>query len=308
MPDTKELTGAVRRASREIVRELGFMENSVFGLGVTHSQCHALLEMEQAGTLGTLELSSLLRLDKSTTSRLMADLLKRGLATAGHCGSDGRRKPLLLTLEGRRLVGKIHDSANRQVENALSVLSLRQRSQVLRGISLYAKALALAARDSRFSMRPIIAADNSGMEAVMRRVMVEFGVKGPGCSVNDAELSNMHSAYSKHDSAYFVLLLDGQVVGGAGIAPLRGGAPDTCEFKKMYFLPQARGLGFGRKLLDECLCVAKNKGYKYCYLETLGQMRQAQRLYRKSGFRKLRAPLGQTGHFSCHEWYLKKLF
>jgi len=101
--------------------------------------------------------------------------------------------------------------------------------------------------------------------------------------------------------------MDGGIVGGAGIAPLDGGPASVCELQKMYFAPQARGLGIGSVLIQKCLDTAAGFGYSQCYLETLTNMQAAQRLYVKSGFAYLDAPLGSTGHSSCPVWMIKEL-
>jgi putative acetyltransferase len=93
------------------------------------------------------------------------------------------------------------------------------------------------------------------------------------------------------------------VSGGGGIAPLDGGAREVCELRKMYFLPELRGLGVGRRVLDRCLATARELGYRQCYLETLTGMDAAKRLYERTGFRRLDAPCGATGHFGCDAWY-----
>src|SRR5947209_17831329 len=105
-----ELNGSVtelRRASREVVRELGFMQNNCVGTGVTHSESHALMELERHGTLTIAGLAELLRLDKSTTSRLAGVLVKKGWAEVVETSSDKRRKPLTLTRKGMAVVGSI---------------------------------------------------------------------------------------------------------------------------------------------------------------------------------------------------------
>ena len=97
------------------------------------------------------------------------------------------------------------------------------------------------------------------------------------------------------------------MVGGAGVAPLEGGEPGICELRKMYFLPAARGQGVGEALLRHCLTVARDRGHRTCYLETLSGMDQAIALYRKLGFQPLCAPLGRTGHGGCDQWFALEL-
>ena len=159
-----------------------------------------------------------------------------------------------------------------------------------------------------FSFRPITAADDAGMAAVIRRVMPEFGADGPGFAINDPEVDFLSHAYAPARHAYFVVVDGhGQVLGGAGVAPLAGGDGTICELRKMYFLPAARSTGTGEALLRHCLEVARGFGYHRCYLETLDGMTGAMKLYTKCGFQPIAAPLGATGHFSCDRFYLREL-
>ncbi|MCB0445655.1 MAG: GNAT family N-acetyltransferase, partial [Gelidibacter sp.] len=80
-----------------------------------------------------------------------------------------------------------------------------------------------------------------------------------------------------------------------------------CELQKMYFLPEARGKGLGMLMMTKCLEKAKAFGFEQCYLETLPYMKAATKLYAKAGFESLKQPLGDTGHYSCNVWMLKKL-
>jgi putative acetyltransferase len=159
-----------------------------------------------------------------------------------------------------------------------------------------------------YSFRPIRPEDDPAVAAIIRQVMPEFGADGPGFALHDPEVDHMHEAYSAPGAAYFVVEDPrGRVTGGGGIAALIGGDPGVCELRKMYFLPELRGRGMGEALLRHCLAVARELGYRTCYLETLTGMGQAMRLYAKVGFRPLCAPLGQTGHGSCDRWFAKEL-
>jgi len=146
--------------------------------------------------------------------------------------------------------------------------------------------------------------DDVSIAAIIREVMPQFGACGPGFAINDPEVDAMSRAYHSARAAYFVVESDGVVAGGAGIAPLAGGAFDVCELRKMYFLPSARGSGTGERLLHHCLYVARGFGYGACYLETLAAMDAAQRLYSKVGFLPLESAMGDTGHFGCDRHYL----
>jgi putative acetyltransferase len=155
-----------------------------------------------------------------------------------------------------------------------------------------------------FTFRVARTDDDAALRAVIHEVMPSFGACGAGFALNDREVDAMSAAYTALRSAYFVVEHAGRVVGGAGIAPLAGGPFDTCELRKMYFLPAARGKGVGERLLRHCLAVARGFGFRACYLETLTGMDAAQKLYQRSGFTPLPAALGSTGHFSCDRYYL----
>jgi len=158
-----------------------------------------------------------------------------------------------------------------------------------------------------FMVRPVRPSDEPAVARIIRAVMPEFGADGPGFALHDPEVDHMFEAYQRPGARYFVLEAGGEVVGGGGIAPLDGGPGDTCELRKMYFLPKARGQGWGERLLGRCLAEARAQGYAQCYLETCTGMDAAMRLYVKMGFHPLCSALGATGHGGCDRFYVLSL-
>jgi putative acetyltransferase len=156
-------------------------------------------------------------------------------------------------------------------------------------------------------LRPIRPADDVAVAQIIRGVMTEHGAVGVGYSINDPEVDAMSAQYPPPGAAVGVLERDGRIVGCGGFAALPGGPAATCEVRKMYGLPAARGLGLGARLLRRCPDGARAAGYRQCYLETLASMQKARELYRKLGFTDLDGPLGNTGHCSCNSWMLKDL-
>lgn len=156
-------------------------------------------------------------------------------------------------------------------------------------------------------IREITLADDHEVAKVIRSVLLEFGVPKVGTAYEDKALDCMTETYSKPTSVYYVVDKAGKIIGGAGIAPLDNFEGNVCELQKMYFLPEARGLGLGKIMIEKCLAKAKDLGFESCYLETLPYMEAATKLYVNMGFTSLNAPLGNTGHYSCNVWMLKKL-
>ncbi|MDQ3037800.1 MAG: GNAT family N-acetyltransferase [Myxococcota bacterium] len=156
-------------------------------------------------------------------------------------------------------------------------------------------------------IRSIDARDDEAVAGIIRTVMPEYGASGPGFAISDPEVGFMSRAYARPGCAYLVVELEGRVVGGGGVAPLDGGDADTCELRKMYFLPELRGRGAGRRLLERCIDAARALGYRRMYLETLTGMDAAQALYEKLGFQRIAGAKGATGHHGCDRFYEREL-
>lgn len=155
--------------------------------------------------------------------------------------------------------------------------------------------------------RKIKANDNAEIAAVIRKVFIDNNLPKTGTAFADQHLDSLFEIYSKPKSVYYVLEEDGKIIGGCGVAPLDNCTENICELQKMYFLPQARGIGMGTKMMNVCLQEATEFGFESCYLETLPVMIDAQKLYNKVGFKYLDFPLGNTGHPTCPVWMLKTL-
>jgi putative acetyltransferase len=297
----------LRHYSRLVVRQLGILDGQSEALGLSNSQCHSLIELEQSGNLTAGELADTLNLDRSTMSRICGSLVDAGLIEEHRNEYDGRLKQLALTEEGRRTVAAVHERANANVEMALALLKPEERQLVVTGMALYAKALSNARLHEGVILRPIEERDDAEMAKIIRSAIVEHKSDLPGTAFHDPEVSCMHTAYAVPGTAYSVLESDGRVIGGAGFAPLVGGEEGVCELRKMYLTPTMRGRGFGRILLEKVLEAAKSAGYRRCYLESFDTMTQAQRLYEQFGFVRLTARCGSTGHYACEVWYQKNL-
>ncbi|MGE3170985.1 MAG: GNAT family N-acetyltransferase [Planctomycetota bacterium] len=160
-----------------------------------------------------------------------------------------------------------------------------------------------------FLIRPMRPTDDPAVAAIIRDVMTEHRCTGQGFAIHDPEVAAMHAAYAAPHARYFVVVHRGEVVGGGGFARLAGTTPAdaTCELRKMYFRPAARGRGLGRELLLLLLDEMRAAGYRRCYLETTSWMQQAQRLYAAAGFAELPGPEGETGHHGCDRHFARPL-
>ncbi len=149
--------------------------------------------------------------------------------------------------------------------------------------------------------------DNAAIRDIIQQTILEHNAPKVGTAYSDAATQSMYFAYQKPRAAYYVIEVDGIVVGGAGTASLANSDENICELQKMYFLPVARGKGYGKLLMERCLQTARDFRFSQVYLETMDNMLDAQGLYKRVGFELLTQPLGNTGHYSCPVQMIKKL-
>jgi len=134
----------IRAASRQMVREFGFMQQTLAATDYPPSAVHTILEIGTGGPMTSGQLAELLHLEKSSVSRMVRKLIECGELKETSDADDARIKPLSLTPKGRRTLAALHDFGRRQVSDALARLPEAERKLVRQGLMIYARALAAA--------------------------------------------------------------------------------------------------------------------------------------------------------------------
>lgn len=129
--------------------------------------------------------------------------------------------------------------------------------------------------------------DESAIQDVVFAVLREYGLN-PDPDGTDADLRDLQSFYINR-AGTFRIVTDGAgiIVGCGGLLP--AGTGDV-ELRKMYLLPQARGQGLGRRLLEDLIATARAQGHARVVLDTASVLKQAIGLYRKYGFQPFENP------------------
>ena len=156
-------------------------------------------------------------------------------------------------------------------------------------------------------IRPIRKEDNQAIARVIRSSLEEFDVALPGTVYTDPTTDDLFSLFQNPQSKYWVIEVEGRVVGGAGIFPTMGLPSGYIELVKLYILDSFRGKGLGQQLIELCCQSAITAGYNWIYLETLPELSRAVGLYERMGFEILTNPLGNSGHFACSIWAKKNI-
>jgi len=160
---------------------------------------------------------------------------------------------------------------------------------------------------SLIQIRPLEKKDNAAIATIIRNALTEFGANKPGTVFFDPTTDNLYKLFKTPGSFYQVAVFNNEVIGGGGIFPTPGLPQGTCELVKMYLKPEVRNIGLGKKLMNDCLLLAKVFGYKNVYLESMPELKKAISAYEKFGFTYLDGPLGETGHFGCDIWMIRSL-
>ena len=161
--------------------------------------------------------------------------------------------------------------------------------------------------EPKSAIRPISQNDNAEIAVIIRSVLSEFKANKPGTVYFDPTTDELYQLFSKPGSCYWILEMDGKMMGGSGIYPTEGLPDGCCEVVKLYLMPEARGKGYGKQLIQQCFESARQSGYKQVYLETMPELKMAVGMYEQCGFEYLQGPLGNSGHFGCDLWMLKTL-
>jgi putative acetyltransferase len=159
----------------------------------------------------------------------------------------------------------------------------------------------------KFQLRPIQSSDNIALAKIVRNTLAEFGANHPSTVYFDPTTDALYELFQEKGAGYFVAVDNDKIIGGGGIYPTEGLPEKTCELVKMYLLPEVRGVGLGKTIIEKCLQFAGDSGYTQIYLESMPELKQALKVYEKFGFHYLKGPLGNSGHTGCSLWMLKSL-
>ena len=150
-------------------------------------------------------------------------------------------------------------------------------------------------------LRPATNADCAQIRDLVYCVLDEYGLKpDPGCT--DADLADIEQAYFARGGAFYVLETeDGSIIGAYGLYRMD---EHTCELRKMYLRRDYRAKGLGKRLLEDALTQARERGFTKVVLETASVLKEAIALYQSYGFTP-----HEANHLSprCDQAYILEL-
>ena len=136
---------------------------------------------------------------------------------------------------------------------------------------------------------------------VIRQVLVEYGLPWQPDEA-DWDVIKVESAYLKPGGEFWVVETQDTIVGTAAYYPIEKGNK-AVEIRKMYLLPQVRGKGLGKYLLQQLETKIGSRGFKEIWIETASVLTEAVSLYKKYGY-KTATEVETT---RCDLAYIKKI-
>lgn len=161
---------------------------------------------------------------------------------------------------------------------------------------------------SSVTLRPITAADDAPLAAIIRANFEQYHLDIPGTAYFDPELDHLSAFYRAAGTsrAYFVAVdACGTVLGGGGFAEFSGFAR-CAELQKLYLANAAKGMGLGSRLIAAIEAQARAQGYETLYLETHSALETAIRVYEHLGFSRIEKP-ACVQHATMDHFYCKPL-
>lgn len=288
MTGKQNLVDDIRAISRTMVRELGFMGGAFAGTDLSPSAVHALIEIEQGGVTAR-ELGARLRLEKSSVSRMLRKLIDAQDVHEEAGEEDGRVKMLSLTASGRQRVAAIHAFARAQVEGAVGRLRPGEEETVVRGLGLYAEALAARAEECKLAPPiELVAGYRTGLIARILEMHAFFYARQSGFgqrfeSVVASGLAEFCNRLDKPGNAIWTAMRDNDIIGSVAIDGEDMG-DNIAHLRWFIVSDNTRGSGIGRKLLSSALSFVDEKGFRETQLWTFSGLSAARHLYESLGF------------------------
>jgi DNA-binding MarR family transcriptional regulator/GNAT superfamily N-acetyltransferase len=285
----------VRRFNRLHTQRVGALETRFLGRDRPLGEARVLWEIGDPGR-EVRDLRWELDLDSGYLSRLLRSLEAAGLVTVGPSAADRRVRTAQLTAAGRAERAELDRRSDELASSLIAPLTDLQRER-LAGALDDVERLLEAGTVSIDVVDPGSPAAQRCLRAYYRELDRRFHAGfDPGRSL-PAAIDEMRAPAG----AFLVASRRAEPV-GCGALKFHPGAPT--ELKRMWVDASARGLGLGRRLLEQLEQHAVAHGSEVVRLETNASLTEAIALYRSAGYREVAAFNDEA--YADH-WFEKRL-
>ncbi|MCZ7643193.1 MAG: bifunctional helix-turn-helix transcriptional regulator/GNAT family N-acetyltransferase [Pseudorhodoplanes sp.] len=280
----KQDVDAVRRFNRFYTRQIGLLQDRLFDSPFSLTQARVLFEISQRGACTASDIAQELSLDHGYLSRTLRRFADDGLISRTTDKADARQSLLTLTAKGRRAFARLDARSHEEIEAMLRPVPAARRRRAIAamddiGAILGGKPAPAPAWRLR-THRP------GDMGFVVERHGTLYPAEYGWDSRIEALTAEIVAAFLKNFDPVrercWIAECDGETVGSVFLVR------ETDEVARLRLLivdPKARGLGIGRRLVEECIAFARAAGYRKITLWTHAVLVAARAIYAQAGFR-----------------------
>ena len=281
--DLEARVEAIRRFNRLFTRRIGVLREGLLHSSYSLTEARVLFELANREELSASELVRELGLDPGYMSRTLGGLERQGLVEKVRSETDGRRRILSLTAEGEEAFEVLDSRSREEVSEMLGGLSEEEQRRLLEAMrtieGIFEKGLKFS---EPFVLRPHEPGD-MGWVVYRHGVLYagEYGWDERFEALVARIVADFINGYDPKKERCWIAEMGGDRVGCVFVVK----ATDTvAKLRLLLVEPEARGVGLGSRLVEECIRFARNRGYEKLTLWTNSVLDAARHIYEEHGF------------------------
>lgn len=275
---------AVRAFNRFYTSRIGALADAHLGSDFTLGETRVLYELAHRDKPTASEIAEALALDPGSLSRMLRAFKKRGLVATAP-GDDRRRRLLTLTPTGRKAFAPLDRGARRSVEAILDPLSAHSRNRLLGAMRTIRSTLGDASLPSGKTEYTLRSHRPGDIGTIVNRHGViyhrEYGYDERFEALVAKVVAGFIENLDPKRERCWIAERDGEFLGSVFVVAK---TKKLAQLRLLLVEPTARGVGLGRRLVDEVIRFAKNAGYARIQLWTQSELVSARRIYKAAGF------------------------
>ena len=275
----------VRRFNRFYTRQIGVLQEGLLSSPFSLTEVRVLYEIVHRKDSTAVELCRELGLDPGYLSRILRSFEKRGFIARTRSDADGRQSHLSLTAKGRKVFNPLEARSNQQVATMLETVSPARQKHLIDAMHAIESAIDPAhAKNGHpaYILRPHQPGD---MGWVVHRhgalYWKEYGYDERFEALVAEIVAEFIQHFDPRRERCWIAEKDGEVVGSIFVVAK---SKTVAKLRLLLVEPSARGLGIGRRLVEDCVRFARQAAYKKMMLWTQSELGAARRLYQEAGF------------------------
>jgi DNA-binding MarR family transcriptional regulator/GNAT superfamily N-acetyltransferase len=278
-------TDAVRHFNRFYTRHIGALNEGLLASPFSLTEARVIYELAQRGSATATEIGSELNLDPGYLSRMIRNFAQRRIINKKPVQTDARQTVLSLTARGRKEFENLNRLSCNQVDEILNSLSPVDQSRLLAAMKTMEEILAGASENERVSylLRPPQAGDMGWVVQSNGSLYAqEYGWDETYEALVAQIVADFVKNYDARKERCWIAEKDGQNVGSVFLVKE---SDHVAKLRLLIVDPRARGLGIGKKLVDECTRFARQAGYQKITLWTNSVLAAARKIYSRAGYK-----------------------